>query len=245
MEAKTMKKLLLGGVAAATIIAAGTAFADTAQASKTVSQTSAKPAHKRPPMRSATRADVQARVGTIFARLDTNHDGFITKEELSARDAAREQRAQQRAARFDPSKFFDRLDLNHDGKVTTAEAESARSQHSKAKGGKPAEARAAAFGGLFERADTNRDGVITRAEFDVVGQKMKARVQHAGMARGGMEARMFDTSDANKDGRISLSEMQQAALARFDRLDLNHDGAISKEERQKAHQQFKRPGKPQ
>ena len=114
-----------------------------------------------------------------------------------------------------------------------------------AKGGKPAEAHATAFGGLFARADTNKDGVITRAEFDTLGQQMKARVERAGMSRGGMESRMFDTSDTNKDGRITLAEMQQAALARFDRFDLNHDGTISPQERQQAHQLFKGQKKPQ
>jgi hypothetical protein len=50
---------------------------------------------------------------------------------------------------------------------------------------------------------------------------------------------MFDRSDADKDGRVSLAEMQQAALARFDRADLNHDGTITPDERQQARQLFK------
>jgi Ca2+-binding EF-hand superfamily protein len=65
------------------------------------------------------------------------------------------------------------------------------------------------------------------------------------MSRGGSESRMFDTSDTNKDGRITLAEMQQAALVRFDRFDLNHDGTISPQERQQAHQLFKGQKKPQ
>lgn len=241
-----MKKLLLGGAAAVAFLAGGAAFAGTAQASRTVGQTpEAHQGHPRPVMQAATRSEVQSHVATIFAKLDANHDGFITKAELSARDAQREQRAEQRAARFDPSKIFGRLDTNRDGKITQAEAEAARSQHMQAKGGKPAEAHATAFGGLFARADTNKDGIITRAEFDTLGQQMKARMEHAGMARGGMESRMFDASDANKDGRISLVEMQKAALARFDRFDLNHDGTISPEERQQAHQLFRDQKKPQ
>jgi Ca2+-binding EF-hand superfamily protein len=78
-----------------------------------------------------------------------------------------------------------------------------------------------------------------------MGQQMKARMQNADMRRGGMESRMFDTADTNKDGRITVAEMQQAALARFDRVDLNHDGTISPQERQQAHQSFKAQRKPQ
>jgi Ca2+-binding EF-hand superfamily protein len=87
--------------------------------------------------------------------------------------------------------------------------------------------------------------VISRAEFDAMGQQMKARMENAGLRRGGTESRMFDATDANKDGHITPAEMQQAALSRFDRLDLNHDGTISLEERQQARQLFKGQRKPQ
>ena len=185
-----------------------------------------------------TRAEVQARIAKTFARLDTNHDGFITKDELSAIDAQREQKLEQRAQKFDPSKAFDRLDLNHDGKITTAEADAARSQRAKSQGGQPAQAKATAFTGLFARADTNKDNVLTKAEFDTMGQQIKARMEKAAAATGGMATRFFDKVDANKDGKVTLAEMQQTALARFDRLDLNHDGTITPQERQQARQAF-------
>jgi len=54
-----------------------------------------------------------------------------------------------------------------------------------------------------------------------------------------MAERMFERADADKDGRVSLPEMQQAALARFDRADLNRDGTITPDERQQARQLFK------
>jgi Ca2+-binding EF-hand superfamily protein len=235
-----MKKFLIGGAAAAAIFAGGAAFAQTVAPAP-----AAHSGHRAHPTQPATRAEAQSRVATMFAKLDTNHDGFITREELSAREAARSQRMEQRAERFDPSKMFARLDLNHDGKLTEAEAETARSQRAEAKPGQPAKAHAAAMGGLFARADTNKDGVITKAEFDTIGQQMKARMEHAEMARGNMGSRLFDMADANKDGRVSLAEMQQAALARFDRFDLNHDGTIRPEERQQARQMFKAQHKPQ
>jgi Ca2+-binding EF-hand superfamily protein len=179
----------------------------------------------------------------MFAKLDTNHDGAISKDELAAIEAKRDQKLEQRAQRFDPSKIFARLDLNHDGKITAAEAEAARSQHAKANGGQPAKAQAAAFKGLFARADTNHDGVITSAEFDTMGQQIKARMEKAAATRDGMATRMFTMADSNKDGRVSLAEMQQSALARFDRMDLNHDGKITPDERKAARQQRKAQAK--
>lgn len=225
-----MKSLLITGAAAAAILASGAALAQTSNPAAPGQKRAAQP---------VTRAEVQARIAKTFARLDTNHDGFIAKEEVSAVDAARQQKAEARAQRFDPAKVFDRLDLNHDGKITTAEAEAARNQRAEAKGGQPVQARATAFSGLFARADTNKDNVLTRAEFETMGQQIKARMEHADLARGGMESRLFETTDTNKDGRISLAEMQQAALARFDRMDANHDGTITPQERQQARQLFK------
>jgi Ca2+-binding EF-hand superfamily protein len=227
-----MKTFLIGGAAVLAIVAGGAAFAQTAKPAQT-------PAPRVQTPKTATRAEVQSHLATMFAKLDTNHDGAISKDELAAIEAKRDQKLEQRAQRFDPSKIFARLDLNHDGKITAAEAEAARSQHAKAKGGQPAKAQAAAFKGLFARADTNHDGVITSAEFDTMGQQIKARMEKAGAARDGMATRMFTMADANKDGRVSLAEMQQSALARFDRMDLNHDGKITPDERKAARQQRK------
>lgn len=227
-----MKRFLIGGAAAAFILAGGAAFAQTAKPAKA-------PARQPHAAQTATRAQVQSHLATMFAKLDTNHDGSIAKDELTAIEAKRDQKLEQRAQRFDPSKIFDRIDLNHDGKITTAEAEAAHSQHAKAKGDQPAKTHAAAFNGLFARADTNKDAVITKAEFDAMGQQIKARMEKAGAARDGMATRMFTSADANKDGRVSLAEMQQSALARFDRVDLNHDGKVTPDERKAARQQRK------
>lgn len=234
-----MLKSLLLGTAAAAVLASGAVIAQTAQTPAVAPSAAAPHGHMRHAMKTETRADVNGRVAKMFARLDTNHDGFITQVEIDALQAQRAQRMKQRAAKFDPSKMFDRLDLNHDGQITTAEAEAARSQRAEAKGGKPARANAAAFGGLFARADTNKDGVITKAEFDAMGQQMKARVERADMKRGHLGGRMFETADTNKDGKISLAEMQAVALSHFDQMDLNHDGTITPDERQQARQMWK------
>jgi Ca2+-binding EF-hand superfamily protein len=228
-----MNKILIGGAAAAAILAGNSAVAATVQIAK------AAPAKQVRAAKTETRADVQSRVASAFARLDVNHDGFIAKDELTAVESKREQRFEKRAERFDPAKMFATIDLNKDGKITTAEAEAARSQHAKGQPGQPTHAHAAAFGGLFAKADANKDNVITRAEFDTLGQQLKARMEHAGTAGDARAERMFAKSDANKDGKVSLAEMQQSALGRFDRMDANHDGTVNPQERQQMRQSKK------
>jgi Ca2+-binding EF-hand superfamily protein len=233
-----MMKSLLRGAAAAAILAGGAALASTVQApTSSANPTSAPPRHMRH-MKAETRADMNSHVSGMFSRLDSNHDGFITQAEIESRQAERAQRMQERAQHFDPTKIFDRMDLNHDGKITQDEAQAARSQHSQAKNGKPAEAHAAGFHGLFARADTDKDGVITRAEFDTMAAGLKARMQQAGMTHG-MQGRLFEMADTNKDGKVSLAEMQALAQSHFDQMDLNHDGTITPDERQQARQLFK------
>jgi Ca2+-binding EF-hand superfamily protein len=230
-----MIKSLLSSAAALAFVAGSAAVAQTARP--------AQPAPRAHMTQTETRADVQAHSAKMFARLDTNHDGFISRTEVDAIQAQHAAKAEQRAQKFNPDKIFDRLDTNKDGKVTQAEAEAAHSARVQAKGGQPAEAHAAGFHGLFARADTNKDGVITRAEFDAMGTQIRGHMEQAGMHRG-FGGKMFETADVNKDGRVSLAEAQQVALQHFDRADLNHDGKLTLEERQQARQQFRAQHKP-
>jgi Ca2+-binding EF-hand superfamily protein len=228
-----MNKFLACGAAAAAIIASGAAVASVKTAP---AAPAARGARATQPL---TRTQVEARIDAAFAKLDTNHDGFITKDEVSAMVAQRQQKMEQRAEHFDSAKVFDHFDLNHDGKITTAEVDSVRDKRAKASGSPAQQAHADGFRGWFARADANKDGTITRAEFDTIAPQIKARIEHAGISRDSMMNRMFGMEDTNKDGRVSLAEMKQAALARFDRVDLNHDGTITPQERQKAAQMFK------
>jgi Ca2+-binding EF-hand superfamily protein len=222
-----MTKFLICGVAAAALAGTGAAVAQTAP--------QAPSAQRQHMMKTEMRTDVAGHVQRMFARLDANHDGFITKAEIDAVQSLRAEKVEQRAQRFDPAKVFARIDANHDGKITPAEAEAAHNQRVVAKGGAPAQAHATAFGGLFARADANKDGVVTKAEFDAVGAQLRAHMEQAAMHRG-MGDRMIDLADANKDGKVSQAEAQAFALARFDRADLNHDGQLTPQERQQAHQ---------
>lgn len=228
-----MSKFLIGGAIAA--IPASAAFAQ------------ATPPAGKPVMHGRTqieaRTDVAANVGKMFARLDTNKDGFITKAEIDAIESQRSQRLEKRAEGFKPDKIFDRVDANKDGKITVAEEQAAHAAMAKAKGKAPAKANATAFTGLFARADANKDGAVTRAEFDAVGNQLHARMEKAS-EHGGFAGRMFVAADANKDGKVSVPEAQALALQHFDRADLNHDGKLTPDERKQARQQLKGQNKP-
>src|SRR4051812_28374670 len=106
-----MKKFLIGGIATAMFVSGGVAYANAPAPAKGAAPTQRV-------AKNETRAEVQARVQAMFARLDPNHDNVLTKDEVAASTAQREAKAEQRAARFDPAKVFDRIDANHDGKIT-------------------------------------------------------------------------------------------------------------------------------
>jgi Ca2+-binding EF-hand superfamily protein len=186
-----MKTLFFGSAALAAVLASGVAVAQPAPATPTPPQHVAK---------TQTRADLQGHIAKMFARLDTNHDGVIVRQEVDAAQAQfadrMKQRAEQAGPKGDRSKAFDRIDSNDDGNISRQEFASAPRGPGKAK---------------------------------------------AGM-RGGFAGRMFDMADINKDGRVTLPEVQQAALQHFDRADLNRDGTLTPEERRQARQQA--PGQP-
>lgn len=229
-----MKTILLGGAAAAFIFASGVAFAQTA------AQTAPAPAmqterHHRTP-KPEQRADVQRRVERMFARLDTNHDGYISKDEIAAAQALRQQKSQQDAPKR-AARMFDRLDTNHDGQITRAEAEAAHTSRMAAND-EQSPRHAAYVSRFFDRADANKDGVVTRAEFETAAADMP-HFRHASFR--GFGDRMFTAADTNKDGRVSLAEATQLALQHFDQADLNHDGVLTPDERRQAHQAMRRP----
>jgi Ca2+-binding EF-hand superfamily protein len=229
-----MSKFLIGGAIAA--LAATTAFAQAAAPA-------GRPGPGSHMMQTEARTDVAANVGKMFARLDTNHDGFITKAEVDALEAQRSQKLEKRAEAFKPDKVFDRIDANHDGKITVAEELAARNARAQAKGKTPIQAKATGFTGLFARADANKDGAVTRAEFDAVGNQLRAHMEKAG-ERHGFAGHMFEAADTNKDGKVALAEAQAVALQHFDRADLNHDGKLTPEERKAARAQLKGQNKP-
>lgn len=195
-----MKTIVLGGAAAAALLAVAPALAQVA------------PVAGHAQGKAHSRADAAAHVQRMFARLDTNRDGFVVKAEADAARAAMQQnRAQRRVQRGprDGSAAFDRLDANKDGTITRAEFDAMRQQR-------------------MARRDRDGDG---RPDARRMGMR-----RMGGM---GLQGRMFELADANRDGRVSLQEATSAAYQHFDRVDANRDGTISPAERQQFRQQMR------
>jgi Ca2+-binding EF-hand superfamily protein len=174
--------------------------------------------------RPTTRAEVQQRIQRLFARVDANRDGVITRDEIEAARALRGNRqglrgqgmSGQRGAMRDPARrgerMFARLDANHDGVITRGEFDAAMAARQQRMG---------ARGDMGPRQ----------------GMGGGAHLGRAGM--GGFRGQMFDRMDLNHDGRVSIQEATSAALQAFDRADTNRDGIVTPEERRAARAAFR------
>jgi EF hand domain-containing protein len=177
------------GIAIAAIAGATAALAQTAQPAPVASppQHSPSPYFAKP----ESRADVAQHVQRMFARLDTNHDGFITKDEVAAVQAQFQAKMQQRAETRgqDRASAFDRIDTNHDGVISREEFAAAKPGYMGM--------RHAGFGRgfgerMFDQADANHDGRVSLAEAQALA------LQH------------FDQADLNHDGIVTPDERRQA-----------------------------------
>lgn len=156
-----------------------------------------------------SRSEVVERTRAMFARVDTDRDGFITQAEGQAVRAQMRTRMQAKrgAGSGDTAgraQMFDRLDTNRDNMISRDEWARVEAQRGE------------------RRAD---------------GQRGMMRGQRMAM-RGRMGGAMLRAADADRDGRISLAEAEAAALQRFDRVDSNRDGRVTRDERQQARQQW-------
>jgi Ca2+-binding EF-hand superfamily protein len=152
------------------------------------------PKHQMKPM---TRAEMIQKVQDHFAKLDTNKDGFVTKEEMEAgRTAMHEHMADRTKDRA--SGMFDRMDSNHDGSITRAEFDAAHAAMGERMGKMHMAMRGMHDGmaaHMFATADSNNDGRVS--------------VQEATAAA----AAHFDKLDANHDGIVTPDEMRAAHRA--------------------------------
>lgn len=97
-----------------------------------------------------TRAEMEEFRSARFAEMDTNGDGFISTDELTAQSV---KRAGDRAA-----KMMERLDTDGDGLLSEEDL-----------------AQAPRAGRMFDRLDQNQDGVVTKAEFDEARERFGKR----------------------------------------------------------------------
>lgn len=265
-----MIKVLLGGTAAATVLAFVPAMAQPAPPpppgvaqGTAVAPMAAPRIHTevmRMPMMPESRDQVVAHVREMFGKLDTNKDGYITREEA---DAGHKAMAEKLHAEFskkfadgdfkkfadgdfprpDRGAMFDKLDANHDGAISRDEFMASkpdiRERHVfvMRDGKGPVEVGAddapGAPGGP-PHVIILRDGAEPIEMGDHPGAKIM-RIHSPGM---GMHGKMFEMADANHDGRVSIDEMTSAALKHFDEADANHDGKITPDERGKMHREM-------
>lgn len=232
-----MRILFAASIAAIAITGATAAFAQSAPPAPPGVQATS-PYMPLPPERAArpqpmrkmahpqTRADVQAHVQKMFARLDTNHDGFVTKAEAEAAHGkmmgdmhARMEKRFAEAGRPRPDRgaMFDRLDANHDGMISRQEFLAAKPEMRE-----------------------HRMMVMRNSGGPMPMGPGSTRAMKMGM----MGGHMFDMADTNHDGRVTLQEMTAAALQHFDMADANHDGRITPQERMQMHQRMRMEHKP-
>ena len=94
------------------------------------------------------RADVESRAEEMFARSDTDHDGYLSRDEYHATILAR---AKQFDAKVTPEglkaadAMFDAVDIHHSGRVSQTDFIAAALAH-------------------FDGADLNHDGKVTPDE---------------------------------------------------------------------------------
>ena len=204
--------------------------------------------------RTMTRDEVVSHVREIFAKLDANKDGFLSRAEIEAfhhrfadMGATIHKRMEEQGAMMmgdrgmmrDRGAMFDRLDSNHDGMISRQEFMAAQPHVRR-------EERAVI---MRDGEASGHDGVAgmngmhemnTRMHMDEMGMDHGA-MDHMGK---GFAGHLFEMADANHDGRVSLEEAERLALQHFDRADLNHDGKITPDEQRQAHEMMRREHRP-
>lgn len=185
-----MNKLLIGGAAAAALLALAPALAQTPAPAPVAPM--APMAHHGMMMKTHSRAEVAGHVQAMFAKIDANRDGSITKAEADAMHGKRHEKMGDHHARA-----FEQVDTNRDGGISRAEWDAHHVQGGERmgmgheggmKGGMRGMGKSGMGGRMFEQADANRDGRVTMQEATT------AALSH------------FDMADTNRDGQLTPDE---------------------------------------
>jgi len=186
--------------------------------------------HRMPMMVPETRNELVAHIREMFAKLDTNKDGFVAREEADAAHKAMGGEFRQKFAErqdgpgmphLDHKAMFDRLDTNHDGMISRQE-----------------------FDAHAEIREERRVVLMHGGPHGAPGMPPTPDMKRFHEMGARMHGHMFEMADANHDGRVSLQEMTDAALRHFDMADANHDGRITPDERMQMHQRMKEMKRP-
>lgn len=153
-----------------------------------------------------TRAEFDAQRTAMFARLDTDSNGQISRDEMRAGRARHHGEGAP-----DGAGFISRLDSNHDGRVTREEF-------------------LARPNAEFDRLDANHDGALVAGEAPHRPPGGPHAERRHGERRHGEERRHWRNPDTNGDHNISSAEFAAEGDAMFTHLDANGDGRITQEE---------------
>ena len=186
--------------------------------------------HRMPMMMPETRNEVVAHIREMFAKLDTNRDGFVTREEADSahknmggefREKFVERHDRPGMPHLDHKAMFDRLDTNHDGMISRQE-----------------------FDAHAQVREERRVVMMHGGPDGTPGMPPMPDMKRFHDMGARMHGHMFEMADANHDGKVSLQEMTAAALRHFDMADANHDGRITPDERMQMHQRMKEMKRP-
>ena len=135
-----------------------------------------------------------------FDEIDTDKSGQLSRDEIKAWIAARQQEMRQRV-----EDHVKAADANGDGQISLEEAK----------------AKLPMAYDHFEFLDANKDGQISMAEFE--------RLRDPGAMRAEFLTRL-KAADKDNDGKLNLAEVQVAfpdVAARFSQLDRDNDGFLT------------------
>ena len=155
----------------------------------------------------------------LLKLLDANHDGKITKDEISR-----------------IGELFDKLDANHDGQIDPWELM-----------GQPPERRMGDRGpARRDMGDREEGGRPEMRDDEKKGDDGKSRDDRRRPGGGGggrlNGRRLFENQDSDKDGKISKEEAFGPLKRNFEKFDSNHDGFLDEEEVRKGIQELRESG---
>jgi Ca2+-binding EF-hand superfamily protein len=162
----------------------------------------------------------------MFARIDTNGDGQLDRQEIAVLMQRLRQQFRKNNNNFQPrpqqiekviNNILQRMDTDKDGKISRKEARGRVAQ-------------------LFKQLDTNNDGFVDKQELRQLAVRILANRGNGagggGRGTGPQNGRPdFDALDLNADGRLTRAELKGTRFADvFDQIDKNKDGKIDRKE---------------